>query len=75
MRWKVLEFQGNLDDSKKNMCGFKSLKCPPPVNQMKNFENDLLLMVKNIEFKNVKNEFQEKWKRTLMKLKLVIKRL
>ena len=55
MRWKVLEFQGNLDDNKKNMYSFKSLKCPPPVNEVKNFENELLLMVKNIEFKNVKN--------------------
>ena len=26
---------------------------------MENFESRLLLMVKNIEFKNVKNEFQE----------------
>ena len=29
---------------------------------MKNFENELLLMVKNIGFKNVMNEFQEKLK-------------
>ena len=60
MRWKVLEFPGKLDDNKKNTYGFKSLKCPPPVNEMKNLENELLLMVKNIEFKNVKNKFQEK---------------
>ena len=29
---------------------------------MKNFENELLLMVKNVGFKNVMNEFQEKLK-------------
>ena len=29
---------------------------------MKNFENELLVMVKNIEFKNVMNESQEKLK-------------
>ena len=52
------EFQGKLDDNK-NMYDFKSLKCLPPVNKMENFENKLLLIVKNIEFKNVKNEFQE----------------
>ena len=69
MRWKVLEFQGNLDDNKKNTYGFKSLKCPPPVNEMKNFENELLLMVKNIEFKNVKNEFQEKLKEDINEIK------
>ena len=48
----------NLDDNK-NMYDFTSLKCLPPVNKMENFESRLLLMVKNIEFKNVKNEFQE----------------
>ena len=43
---------------------------------MENFESRLLLMVKNIEFKNVKNEFQEILKEELiMKLKLVIKYL
>ena len=69
------EFQGKLDDNK-NMYDFTSLKCLPPVNKMENFESRLLLMVKNIEFKNVKNEFQEILKEELiMKLKLVIKYL
>ena len=36
--------------------------CPPPDNEMKNFDNEWLLMVKNIEFKNVKNEFQQRLK-------------
>ena len=62
MWWKVLEFQGKLDDINKNTYSFKSPKCPPPFNEMKNFENELLLMVKNIGFKNVMNEFQEKLK-------------
>ena len=62
MWWKVLEFQGKLDDINKNTYSFKSRKCPPPFNEMKNFENELLLMVKNIGFKNVMNEFQEKLK-------------
>ena len=53
-----MEFQGKLDDNK-NMYDFTSLKCLPPVNKMENFESRLLVMVKNIEFKNVKNEFQE----------------
>ena len=69
------ECQGKLDDNK-NMYDFKSLKCLPPVNKMENFENKLLLIIKNIEFKNVKNEFQEILKEELiMKLKLVIKYL
>ena len=47
MRWKVLEFQGKLDDNNRKTYGFKSLKCPPAVTEMKNFENELLLMIKN----------------------------
>ena len=54
--WKVLEFHGKHDDNKKNTCGFKSLKCPRLVNEIKSFENELLLMVKNIESKNVKKK-------------------
>ena len=69
MRWKVLEFQGKLDDNSKNTYCFKSLKCPPPLNEMKNFENELLLMTKNIEFKNVKNEFKEKLKEDINEIK------
>ena len=69
MRWKVLEFPRKLDGNKKNRYGFKSLKCPPPVNEMKNLENELLLMVRNIEFKNVKNEFQEKVKEDINETK------
>ena len=69
--WKVLEFQGKHDDNKKNTCGFKSLKCPPLVNEIKSFENELLLMVKNIESKNAKNEFQEKLKEDINEIKTI----
>ena len=37
---------------------------------MKNFENELLLMIKNIEFKNVKNEFQERLKEGINEIKV-----
>ena len=69
--WKVLEFQGKHDDNKKNTCGFESLKCPPLVNEIKSFENELLLMVKNIESKNAKNEFQEKLKEDINEIKTI----
>ena len=69
MRWKVLEFQGKLDDNNRKTYGFKSLKCPPVVTEMKSFENELLLMIKNIEFRNVKNYFQEKLKEDINEIK------
>ena len=42
MKWKFLELQGKFTGNNKNMCGFKLLKCTPPVNEMKNSENELL---------------------------------
>ena len=60
MRWKVLEFFVKLDSSsnKNETCSFKSLKCPPDVEEMAQLENDLLLLIKNLEFKKVHNDFQ-----------------
>ena len=60
MRWKVSEFLGKLDSNrnKNETYGFKSLNCPPAVEEMAQFENDLLLLIKNLEFKKVRNEFQ-----------------
>ena len=69
MRWKVLEFQGKLDDNNRKTYGFKSLKCPPAVTEMKNFENELLSMIKNTEFRNAKNYFQEKLKEDINEIK------
>ena len=36
---------------------------------MKNCENELLLMVKNTEYKNVKNKFQEKLNEDINEIK------
>ena len=71
MRWKVLEFLGKLDsNSNKNetYC-FKSLKCPPAVEETAQFENDLLLLIKNLEFKKVHNDFQMKLRDDIKEIK------
>ena len=59
MRWKVLKFLGKLDNNsdKNETCGFKSLKCPPAIEEMAQFENDLLLLIKNLESTKVHNDF------------------
>ena len=36
------------------------MKCPPTVEEMAQFENDLLLLIKNLKFKKVHNDFQMK---------------
>ena len=48
MRWKILEILGNLHSDKITF-GFKSRNCPPIVQELKNFENELMFMIKNIQ--------------------------
>ena len=59
MRWKTLDFLGKLDSTRKETYGFNSCKCPTIVDELSDFENELMLLVKNIEFKNIINNFQK----------------
>ena len=62
MRWKTLEFLGKLDSTQKETYGFNSSKCPPIVDELSDFENELMFLAKNIEFRNINNSFQKKLK-------------
>ena len=62
MRWKALEFLGKLGPNEKETFGFKSHNCPPFVNELAEFESDLLTMVHNIEFRLVRSNFLSKLK-------------
>ena len=69
-RWKVLEFLGKLDnDSQKETYEFKSLKCPPAITELADFENDLMLMVKKVQFRQICNTFQNKLKSDIDEIK------
>ena len=69
MRWKAFFFERNenedqdeLNDEQNNQdhkYGFKSRKCPPQIEDMEKFEDDLLEMVKNIKFRKVHDKFQD----------------
>ena len=37
--------------------GFKSTKNPPPIEELKDFENDMLKMIQSVKFKQVNNPF------------------
>ena len=52
MRWKAYFFlKGSQEDnSRDSKWGFKSRKCPPQVEELKPFEDDILRMVENIDF-------------------------
>ena len=62
MRWKALEFLGKLGPNEKETFGFKLHNCPLLVNELAEFESDLLTMVHNIEFRLVRSNFLSKLK-------------
>ena len=53
MRWKAYFFDNDIGNSENNnnKYGFKSRNCPPQNKDMEKFEDDVLLMIKNIEFR------------------------
>ena len=60
MRWKSLELLNKLSSSEIETYGFPSSKCPSTVDELSAFESDLLMMIKNIEFKKITDVFQSK---------------
>ena len=62
MRWKALELLGKIGSNEKETFGFKSHKRLPLVNELAEFESDLLTMTHNIEFRPVRNNFLSKLK-------------
>ena len=52
MRWKAMQFLGNLtyflDQNRTEKYGFKTKKCPPAIEELTEFESDLVSMIKNI---------------------------
>ena len=64
MRWKAIFFlsenEGDDEESPETpeTYGLPSKKCPAQVKELIPFENDLLKLAKNVEFKQISNEFQ-----------------
>ena len=75
MRWKASEFLGKLPSNNNNnqTFGFESTKCPPLVNELADFERDMMLMVKNIQFRKINNNFQQKLKVDIKDIKSINK--
>ena len=69
MRWRALQFLGKLEENNKETYGFKSRICPQSVDELSKFEDDLMLMIKNIDFRNVYSKFQEKLKYDITKIR------
>ena len=57
LRWKALVFSGRLDPNEKGTYGFRSNKCPPAVEELTEFELNLMRVINSIEFRSVRNNF------------------
>ena len=60
MEGKIL-FKPAKKNSKENY-GLKTTKSPETIPELKNFENDLISMIQNIEFKKFSNPLQQNLK-------------
>ena len=60
MRWKLLEFFNELSISEMETYGFPSSKCLSSVDELSAFESDLVMIIKNIEFRKITGVFQSK---------------
>ena len=74
MRWKATHFNSN--DSRDNIkeentewYGLKSPYSPRQVKELIPFENDLVELIRNIKFRKIRNNFQEKLKQDIKLIK------
>ena len=58
VRWRALAFIGKLQKHEGKKYAFRSRNCPPVVNELTNFENDMQLIIKNTFSKRANNPFQ-----------------
>jgi len=60
MRWKLFAIQNPNTMKQKQTYGFNTSNSPPPMKELKLFEEDMFEMIKKIEFRTVRNNFQTK---------------
>ena len=70
IRWKAHFFLNrDTTSSSKETYGFKSTKNPPPIKELKDFENNMLKMIQSVKFKQVNNPFLNKLKEDADRIK------
>ena len=70
MRWKAHFFLNDNSRSHKTPTfGLKSKQTPPPIPELKSFEEDVIRMIENIQFRNVNDQFINTLERNKQKIK------
>lgn len=68
MRWKALFFTDDQPSDtyhQDDHYGFKSKQCPPQIDEMKPFEDDLYHLIDSISFRQTSNDLQKKMKQDI----------
>ena len=60
LRWKNIFFLNPSSKQENNTFGFKSTKTPTAVPELKPFEDDMIDLMKNLEFENRTNPFHQR---------------
>ena len=70
MRWKALfTLKGANDETNKKTYGFKSTNCPPQIEEVKAFADDMYHMVETISFRRASNQLQDKMRKDIKLIK------
>ena len=68
MRCKALFLENESEST--FIYGFKTRKCPPQHKDLMEFEDDLQNMISNVQFRKVKNDFQNRLKSDIRSIQL-----
>ena len=69
VRWKAYHFLNPTEHSTTKTYGFPTTKSPPPIKELNVFEDKMLKLIQNIEFKKDKCEFQKQLSQDTSKIK------
>ena len=72
MRWRAFFFlrgENSGDNGEDEKFGFKSRKCPPQIEEMRPFEDDIVRLVEKIEFRKISDPFQDMLQTDIRKIR------
>ena len=68
-RWRFFWVNNDKPTKEKQTYGFKTEKSAPANNEMTHYENDIIHLISNIEYRDVTNEFQNKLLKDVKKIR------
>ena len=69
VRWKAYHFLNPTEHSTTKTYGFPTTKSPPPIKELNEFEDKMLKLIQNIEFKKDKCQFHKQLSQDTSKIK------